>query len=407
MRFCPAVTINAPISTTKRASAIARGASEWRDRASDVRAQARAALLGDMWPAQTVEMALDNVLWDLDEARVAELIGRIDPMRARPQEAGATFLNVLVILPGNVIGPAIQAAYCAAIAGANVTLKPAQGERHLAEIVSRQFDRLGAGLTGSVRAVYWPGGETTMEASAFEWAHRIIAFGEDATIDQIRSRAPDDVEVVGYGESYSVGFVHAEADLAQAAARSALDICLFDQRGCMSPQTVYVGGDRGRALLFARTLAQKMQDLARTLPRAAFAPGEREMIASAARRLAATALEPMPHGLDTLIQGPQRESVPEFIVAVEPFGPPTFTGFGRIAIVKPCPGAREVAAQIKHGGSVLDTVGLSVGTDERDRSALRLAKAKRLCELGEMQRPPLGYRPSVEDFARSKNAPRQ
>jgi len=358
-------------------------------------------------------MALDNVLWDLNEARVCELTSRIDPAAALPcspallsAEAGTTgaLLETLVILPGNVIGPAIQAAYCAAIAGANVTLKPARAERHLAAIVSRQFDRLGAGLIGSAKAVYWPGGETAAEASAFGRVKRVIAFGDGATIDQIRSRAPEDVEVIGYGESYSIGFVHGDADVARAAARAALDICLFDQRGCMSPQTVYVEGDPGRALLFARTLAREMQDLGATLPRAAFAPGERELVASAARRLAATALEPAPHGLDTFIRGPLRESVPEFIVAVEPFGPPACTGFGRIAVVKPCPGARSVAAQLKHG-TTLDTVGLSAGAGERDWSALRLAKVKRVCELGEMQRPPFGYRPSIEDFARSKNAP--
>ena len=390
------MTTHALEAAAQRAGLIARGAAQWRDPSSDVREQARDKMDGGIWPAPTVEAALDNVLWDLDRARALELVGGANSA-ARPQEAGTT-CDVLVILPGNIIGPAIQAAYCAASAGASVTLKAASNERHLAEIVSRQFLKLGDPLAGAARAKYWAGGDIATEARAFAGAQRIVAFGEDATIDRIRSRAPEGVEVIGYGESYSVGFVHAGADLRQATARAAFDVCLFDQRGCMSPQTIYVQGDAGRALLFGRALARAIENLKSTLPRASFARGERELVADAVRRLATRAMEPLPHGLDTLIKGPLRDAVPEFVVAVEPFGPPTCVGFGRVAVVKPCPGAHEVAAQLKRSGSPLDTLGLSEGLSERDHSALRLAGAKRMCELGEMQRPPLGYRPSIEDF---------
>ena len=120
----------------------------------------------------------------------------------------------------------------------------------------------------------------------------------------------------------------------------------------------------------------------RQTSRAPLARGERELVADALRRFAASAMEPMPHGLDTLVKGQLRDSVPEFIVAVEAFGPPTCLGFGRIAVVKPCPGAREVAVQLKRCDSPLDTLGICAGLSERDRSALRLAGAKRICELG-------------------------
>ena len=381
------------VGTAQRESLIAQGAAQWRDPASEVRFQAR-ELVGDAWPKQSVETALDNVVWDLDEERAIELATRIRSANAPP-------LDVLVILPGNVIGPAVQTAYCAAIAGARVTLKAAQGEPYLAEIVCRQFDHLGAPLKGTAKSVYWPGGDIDAETRAFGATQRIIVFGEDATVEQVRSRAPRGVDVIGYGEAYSVGFVHADADLTQAAARATLDICLFDQRGCMSPQTIYVQGDSGRALLFARTVARELESLRAILPRAAFAPGERDLIAAAVRRFGATALEPKPHGLDTLIHGPLRDSVPEFVVAVEPFAPPTLVGYGRIVVVKPCPSARDVVAQLKRAPIALDTLGVSAGIGERDRSALRLAGGKRVCELGEMQRPPVGYRPALEDFLRS------
>src|SRR5215470_747243 len=371
-----------------RARAIAAAATAWRDPSSEIRAKARRALAGSMWPAPVVETALDNALCDLDEARVAEL------MRSRPLEAGR--LRVLVVLPGNIIGPAIQSAFCAAVAGARVTLKSASGERRLAALVAEQFDALGPPLAGSAIAEYWRGGEIDPEASALESVDRVIVFGDDATMQQIRSRARSfDVDIIGYGESYSIGYVSRESDGAKAAHEAAADLCLFDQRGCMSPQTIYVAGDRGRAVLFARTLASAIGETSKRLPRARLEPGEHALIADVIRRLSASAMEPTPHGLDTVIAGPLREGVPAFAVAVENFGEPTCFGFGRVAVIKPCGSAREVATQLRYYGRTVETIGLSGDLPESDLSALRLASPLRMCALGEMQRPPFGHRPAV------------
>lgn len=390
-----------------RASAIARGAAQWRDRSSAVRAQAREALVGGLWPAEIVEVALDNALWDLDAARALELcsvsnsIPRSVSNEVRMDRANAVRgrQNVLAVLPGNVIGPVIQSAYCAAVAGTHAILKVSCAERYLAGIVSRQFDDLGEPLKGVVEAAYWRGGDTGTEAETLLRIWRVIVFGEDETIRQIRQRAEPHVDVVGYGESYSVAFVHVEASLDVAAAAIARDVCLFDQRGCMSPQTVYVQGDRGRAVLFAHALARSLETTGKAWPRAEFELGEAASVSSFVRRLAATALEPTPHGLDTLLRGPSRAGVPEFVVAVEPFGQPTCAGFARIVSVKPCLSARDVTTQLKYYGREVETIGLAVGTPDPDAKALRASGALRMCAVGEMQRPLFGYRPTLANFS--------
>jgi len=175
-------------------------------------------------------------------------------------------------------------------------------------------------------------------------------------------------------------------------------VCLFDQRGCMSPQTIYVAGDSGKALLFTRALAEQIRAKADQLPRAAFEPDEGAQVADFVRRLGVTSIAPLPHGLDTLVKGPLREGVPEFAVALEPFGQPTCAGFGRIVIVKHAPSARDVATQLKHFGRSVETIGLAAQTPELDRSAFALSGARRICVLGQMQRPPFGYRPAPRDF---------
>ncbi len=379
-----------------RAHAIASAAAQWRDRASTVRARAREALAGGIWPAEVVEAALDNALWDLDEPRALALIEECSTRaNARvPVRAGA---RTVVILPGNIIGPAIHAAFCAAIAETPTILKAASAEQHLAQIVSRQFDESGAPLRGLVEARYWRGGDLDAESAALSSIDNLIVFGEDATIEQVRDRASH-VRVTGYGESYSIGYLHADAEVGKAAAAAASDVCLFDQRGCMSPQTIYVAGDNGKALLFTRALAGEIRSKAGQLPRAAFAPDEGAQVADFVRRLGLTAVAPLPHGLDTLVKGLLRQNVPEFVVALEPFGQPTCAGFGRIVIVKHAPSARDVVTQLKHFGRPVETIGFALNTPERDRSAFALAGARRLCELGEMQRPPFGYRPTPRDF---------
>jgi hypothetical protein len=375
-----------------RCHIIAEYAALWRDPSSPVRAQARSALAGGRWPAPVVERALDNVLFDLDEARARELT---QALSGRP-------VPTLVILPGNIIGPAVSSAFCAALAGSPVMLKAASEERHLARIAAEQLD----GLAGAVSAQHWRGGETEPEAEALDQVERVIAFGSDETLDALRSRINARLKsgiphFVPYGDSYSVGYVNASAELTDAAAAAARDVCLFDQRGCMSPQTIYVRGDAGRATLFARALAAALEREGRALPRAALEEAEPVLIASFLRRCAVTALEAVPHGLNTILKGPAKSGMPEFVVVVEPDGAPTCAGFGRIVAVKPCGDAATMLRDLASCGRPLETIGTAGVLAPEELAA---SPARRQCELGKMQRPPFGYRPTVLDFCKTEGA---
>jgi len=369
-----------------RAELIARGAAEWRDRRSWVRREARERLRKGAWSEPVVEAALEAALWDLDLPTAERLVGIF----------GGVGTSALVILPGNVLGPAVVSAYCAAVTGSRAILKAGSDERQLAEIVEQQFESLGPPLARTVQARYWRGGDLVAEAAAFEDVSRVIAFGEDATIADIARRAPASVDLVAYGEAYSIGLVGAGAPVDQVAHAAAFDVCMFDQRGCMSPQTIYVAGPRQRAAVFARALALKLAELNRKLPRAHPALGEAEAAADLVRRMSASAFEPEPGGTETFIVGPLRDLVPDFVVAVEPFGEPRCAGFGRAVSVRPLRSTAELGGAIRAFGRRLDTVG--TGGDV-GQEALASLGALRVCPFGEMQRPPFGYRPKPSDFA--------
>jgi len=381
------------IDVTQRSELLALGAAQWRDRGSAVRREAREALNDSPWSPAVVEAALDNALWDLDETRAVAL--------AR-DDAGIDPRPVLVILPGNIIGPAVVCAFCAAAAGASVILKSPGIERRLAQVVARQFDQLGAPLAGTLDARYWAGGSIDVEDDMFARVRRAVVFGSDDTVDAVKRRSAG-IEIIAYGDAFSIGFVPAGADLDEAARAASTDVAMFDQRGCMSPQTIYVHGDEGRAIQFARLLAGRLERARVDLPRAAAEPGEAALASDFLRRLAVIALAPKTHGLDTIVvgrSGAREDACPDYVVAVAPFGSPIRPGFGRIAIVMPCDAPARVRDAVEPAGRLLDTIGIA--SDEEVPpipGELRQTHARRFCRLGSMQRPPFGYRPAIEDFA--------
>jgi hypothetical protein len=348
-----------------------------------VRREAREALRDGEWPALVVEAALDAVLRDAEAVLSAT---------AEPNAS----LTVLAIMPGNVIGPVIATAYCAAAAGARLMLKSSSRELRLADILARQFQTLGAPVAGTLEPMRWTGGDVDWEKKVFAQAARIVAFGNDDTIADIRHRAPHGVDVVAYGSAYSVGFIPA-GDIAAVALTAARDVAMFDQRGCLSPQTIYVEGDEARAILFGHALARALEPVARELPRASAGTTERAAIGDFVRRLQVRALPASSHALGTVIQGPATLGYPEFVVGIEPFGSPVCAGFGRLVVVKPCSDAQAAAAAAATLGAQLDTVGIGGSYDPFTRVFFG-AGARRVCSLGEMQRPPFGYRPQIADF---------
>ncbi len=374
-----------PGTFSERQAALSRGAAQWRDPDSQVRRHAREALRDGEWPPEVVEAALAQALHGSDEL-------------LRSVAAPGSGVRALAILPGNILGPVIACAYCAAAAGAELMLKSSSREVRLADVVAQQFQELGTPVAGTLQAMRWSGGDEDFEAKIFPLAQRIVVFGDDTTIDDVKRRAPEGTIVQGYGSAYSLGFVPSGCDMAAAADGAARDVALFDQRGCLSPQTIYVEGDESRAILFAHALSGSLETIGRILPRAQAGQAERQALAEFIRRLMIRALAPKTHALGTVLVGPDTGGFPDFVVGAEPFSSPVCAGFGRIVIVKPCADPAAAAGAAKTLGHKLDTIGVAGGAGPALYAELARSRALRVCTLGEMQRPPLGYRPRVEDF---------
>jgi hypothetical protein len=384
-------------TTDLLAAATARFVEEWRDSDSAVRREARERLRGGLWSAPVIQQALANAFWTIDVSRLA------DDAYPSAEYADRNALTTLVILPGNVVGPALHAALGVARSGARAILKAASSERALADIIARQWTAIGPPLAGRLEARHWSGGDLEAEARALSEVKNVIVFGSDETIDAIRSRLPAGIQFTGHGTRFSVAVVMPDADLAAAAAAASEDICMFDQAGCMSPQTMYVVGDDSRALRFAHALDGAMRQTRLRLPRVTASREEAAASADALRRASITAITASSHGMAPLYAGPANNGAPDFLIIVEPQGPPHNHGFGRIAVVKPLEAGRDPVLtqpveQIGVAGQVTDerAIALALFGDPTIRIDTRV-------KLGEMQRLSV-IMPAAAEFVQGGSA---
>ena len=86
----------------------------------------------------------------------------------------------------------------------------------------------------------------------------VLAYGSDRSIAALRALCPPDTPLLGYGHRVSFGLMLQGADGDAAAQGFATDVLLYDQGGCLSPQTIFVEGDWQRALAFAARLADAL-----------------------------------------------------------------------------------------------------------------------------------------------------
>ncbi len=387
-----------PVAAEARILAADRFAREWRDADSWVRREARTRLAGGLWSAPVIEQALDNAFWMIDGESSSTW------SRERADDESSTALRTLIILPGNVIGPALHAAYRVAQTGASAIVKTASQERALTEIIARQWQKSGAPLAGKLEARHWVGGDLTAESAAMSDVENVIAFGSDETVEAVRRRVPAGVRFTGHGARYSVGLVLPDADLATTAEAASVDVCMFDQAGCKSPQTIYVVGDAGRALRFAHALDGALARTGSLLPRMAATREEAAAAADVLRRARVTAIAAPSHGLSPILAGPDNNGTPDHLIVVEPQGPPRNHGFGRIVVVMPLEAGRAPVLTTE-----IEQIGIAGRLDGAESVSIALwpnsvnSCEPYKCALGTMQRPPLAQ-PFASEFFRGDDS---
>ncbi len=133
-------------------------------------------------------------------------------------------------------------------------------------------------LFRSFALVPFRGGDLPVEAIIKEYCDAIVVYGGKDAVEAYRSGLGLHTKLIEYGPKYSCVFLdgrmlqaETEVEIARKVAR---DFTMWDQSACSSPHTVYVHGSEEKALHFARTLADCLQQWTRSYPIGRISPDE-------------------------------------------------------------------------------------------------------------------------------------
>lgn len=179
------------------------------------------------------------------------------------------------IVSGSVPGVGVHALIRSLLVKSPTLLKPGHGDHLLPRLFAQALADEDPRLAEALAVVYWPGGTEAVERRVLAAADVAVIYGSDQTVELLRARAPATTRVVAYHHRIGVGVVgrsalgddRSEGGISEVAADVARAVALFERRGCVCPQLVYVeeGGARSPAD-FARAVALALEALERELP---------------------------------------------------------------------------------------------------------------------------------------------
>ncbi len=278
---------------------------------------------------------------------------------------------VLVVLASNLPGLAVQPLLPALALRRPILLKSPSAEPLFTPVLVAGLSRRLPALGTAVAALTWRGGDRELEGPLLSAVSRIVAYGDDASVDDLASRAPG--RVARFGAKASLALLAADAVIPEAARGLARDVALFDQRGCLSVQAVFVEGDDGAAARMATVLARELAELADRWP-----PGPVDPAAAA--RLHQTTAELQMRGLPVSSAGLGRGTV-----WVEPelrFSPSA--GLRSVA-VHPVRSLRRVPEALHEWSGRLQGAAVAGSVPDSVRGELAALGVSRFTEPGRLQ----------------------
>jgi hypothetical protein len=325
--------------------------------------------------------------------RLDELVAS-ETERAGDRAALVTGPEFLVhIAAGNIPNPTLMSMVLGLLTRSAQFVKCASGTTLLPRLFAHSIHELEPKLATCLEIAEWRGGNVVLEEALFAEADCVTATGSDETLLAIRSKLPLRVRFLGYGQRLSFGYVASEvltpSHAKKIVARAAEDVVAWDQLGCLSPQVFFV--QSGGGVLpeqFAEQLAEELAHREQTEPRGKIAL---ETAATIASRRAIYQMRAA-HSSGTHLW--QSKDSTAWTVVCEADAPFPISCLHRFIHVRPVTGVAEVLQNADAWRRHISTVGLAVPEHRASEIATQFARwgASRVCQLGQMQRPPLVWR---------------
>jgi hypothetical protein len=287
---------------------------------------------------------------------------------------------------GSVPGVGVTALLRSLLVKSPTLLKPGRGDGLLPHLYARSLAEVDEPLARSLAVVSWPGEREDILEAAIGEADVVVVYGSDETVGSVRARLPVTARLVSYHHRISVGVVGRDALTREAAPQTAADVAsavaAFDQRGCVSPQVIYV--EEGGACVpgdFAAHLAAAMEDAEERWP-----SGALDLAEASRLQQARGTIEMMTAGHG----GSVRHGRGGWTVTWEPEDGPTVPVAGRFVRVRPIGDVSELPTVLAPLRAHLQTVGVA-GLGDRSEtvtSALGELGASRVTPFRSVPFPP-------------------
>ena len=288
------------------------------------------------------------------------------------------------VFSGNIPGVSVSSLIRALAVKSASFGKAASGEPYMAACFARALSRVDPELAACIAVSYWPGGDAVLEAVAFGQAAAVVAYGDDASIADIRARVPAGVRFLRYPNRVGAALVARDSlnrvGVADLARRSALDVAMFNQQGCVSPHVMYIEeGGEVDPLEFARALGVELARLTTEMPRGAMTPGE-------SARIHDVRAQAEMRGATVLAS----EAGTDWTVVVERRGDFVASPLNRVVQVCPVDDLSAALTALGAVGSRLQTVAVAAEPEKVRRLAESLGAigATRIVPIGRAAWPP-------------------
>ena len=336
-------------------------------------------------------LSLDSMLDTWSEADLWRLINAEGVLEPRSGPA-----VVLHIVAANTALLAWSSVARALLVGAASLVRLPQGSPEIdfwVEQLQCALMQVSPDLAGLVSFAHWPSSDDRVTRRAVSGSDTVVIYGGDATVKSVRALTPPGKRFLGYGHRFSIGIVGAGADFDQAARGTALDMAIFDQQGCLSPQMIFVVGGQEKTKCFVDVLVHALE-----LNRANFP--QRSLGEAANLREASMMAYFQP--------GAAVRHDPEFAwsVVLSPTGAELGFGLPGYITVVPCGAFDQISAWLREHRLSERLQGVSCITGSEGDLRLAMASLSELgasyvCSPGELQRPPFSWREDNLDVLKS------
>jgi hypothetical protein len=372
---------------SERVAALGRVLERFRDPHSEERRALEAELpAATGFAPATLRAGLDLALhgWT---ARALFALVEEELERGGKGRVASGFPATAVLLGGAVPTPSLLAVLAPLVLGSPVLARVSSHDPVTARVLARSLAAEDAALGAALEVVSFPHDDGAALAALLS-AECVVAYGSDATMQAVTAQTNPTQRLVRHGHRLSVAVLgegaRADEALERAAAALALDVALWDQAGCLSPVALYVlGVERVPGALLDRLCAAFERTAAR-LPRG---------------RLDARAAAALAHARDTAeLRAAAEPAVAlragsAFTLVAEPDAGFRGSPLHRFLRIHPVPGPDRLLEALAPLGPHLAAVGCAglgalAGRLEPELAGLG---ASRVCPLGALQAPPLGW----------------